>query len=179
VLVAVDAEGPKHLIDAAARELRRPAVYVGIHGGGWAGEVVVSDVDAGTPCYACAARALGRVGIALEPPGPPAGYVLPQPDRPARDWPSADLAALAPCAALAARLVVGVLAERRGAGLIAQEFVAGGVSAWRFAVRRVPGWGGPWALVPVTVARLPGCPVCGPTQAEAGGLEHLLREGAR
>jgi hypothetical protein len=86
---------------------------------------------------------------------------------------------LAPCAALAARLVVGVLAERRGAGRIVQEFVAGEASAWRFAVRRVPGWGGPWALVPVTVGRLPGCPVCGPTRGEASGLEDLLREVTR
>jgi molybdopterin-synthase adenylyltransferase len=178
-LVAVDAEGPKHLLDTAARELGRPATYVGVYGGGWGGEVILSDAAADTPCYACATRALGRVGIALDPPAPSPGYALPQAGRPESDWPRADLTALLPCAALAVRLVLAVLAAWRGDGRLLQEFTAGGVSAWRFAVRRVPGWGGPWGLVPVSVGRLTDCPVCGPGTCPPGRFEDLLREGER
>jgi hypothetical protein len=178
-LIAVDAEGPKHLLDAEARELGRPVVSVGVYGGGWGGEVILSDAVAGTPCYACAARALGRVGIPVDPPPRSADYALPQTGRPESDWARADLTALAPCAALAARLTIAVLAARQGVPRMLEEFTTGRASAWRFAIRHVPGWGGPWELIPVTVPRLTGCPVCGLAACSPDQFEALLREGER
>jgi molybdopterin/thiamine biosynthesis adenylyltransferase len=172
VLVAVDAEGPKHLLDGMARELDRPAVYAGAYGGGWAGELILSDAD--TPCYACTARALGRVGVPVEAPATP-GYAQPVPGRPETDWPRADLTSIAPVAMLAARLTVAVLAGRRGQTRLREELVAGGASAWRLAVRRVHGWGGPWQLLPVEVGRLSVCPNCGPTTTP-GDLSGLFGE---
>jgi molybdopterin-synthase adenylyltransferase len=177
VLVAVDAEGPKHLIDASARELGRPAVYAGVYGGGWGVEVVLSDAARGTPCYACAARALGRTGIPVWPAEPTADYALPAADVPASDWARADLSSLLPCAALAARVLVACLADRRGHGTALREFTRGGATAWRLPLRRIPGWGGPCALLPVVVPAVPGCPVCGSAAASPQRLEALLRGG--
>ena len=82
--MAVDDESPKHLIDAMTRELNLPAVYGGVYGGGWAVEAILTDPVAGTPCYACAARALGRIGISLHSKPPVLGYSLPRKDRPPR-----------------------------------------------------------------------------------------------
>jgi molybdopterin-synthase adenylyltransferase len=179
VLVAVDAEGPKHLIDAAARTLGRPVVYAGVYGGGWAGEVVLTDPDRATPCYGCAARALGRTGIPLWPMAATTDYALPAAERPETDWARADLSSLLPCAALAARVLVAWLAGRRGHDRPLRELTGDGATAWRLALRQVQGWGGPWELLPVSVPRLPGCPVCGEVPATAERLAELLEEGVR
>jgi molybdopterin-synthase adenylyltransferase len=177
VLVAVDAEGPKHLIDTIARELGRPVVSAGVHGGGWAVEVVLSDAARQTPCYACAARALGRVGIPAWPADRAADYALPAAAVPPADWVRADLTSLLPCAALAARVLAACLADRRGHGAVLHELTRGGATAWRLPLRQVPGWGGPWQLLPVVVPAVPGCPVCGTVPAPPGRLEALLRGG--
>src|SRR5437867_1368470 len=72
-LAAVDSEAAKHLIDALARELGRPVVYAGVYGDGWGVEALRCDPGLGSPCYACTARALGRVGVPLDPfPAAPA-----------------------------------------------------------------------------------------------------------
>src|SRR5439155_19410377 len=97
-LTAVDAEGPRHLVDALARERRRPVVYAGVYGGGWGAEVIFSDAAQQTPCYACAARALGHGGLDLEPRASPA-YALPA-AAPGAGWAEADLTSILPCAAL-------------------------------------------------------------------------------
>jgi hypothetical protein len=106
---------------------------------------------------------------------PPAAalYTQPAPGRPEADWPRADLTGVGPVALLAARLVVAVLAGRRGLGTLREELTAGGSSAWRLSLRKVPGWAGPWALVPAAVRRMSGCPVCG-RPADAGELSALL-----
>jgi molybdopterin/thiamine biosynthesis adenylyltransferase len=176
-LIAVDAEGPKHLIDGMTRMLRRPVVYTGVYGFGWAGEAILSDPTADTPCYACAARALGRVGSPVEPVQTPA-YAQPVDDRPRSDWPRADLASIAPVAALAARLVVALLASRNGFTHMHEELTTGHTSAWRLALRSVPGWGGPWQMLPVVVGRIDECPVCGTTAVE-GDLDALLAGSAQ
>jgi hypothetical protein len=160
VLVAVDAEGPKHLVDAMTRELNKPTVYVGVYGGGWAGEVILSDGAARTPCYACSARSLGRVGIPFEGPVGP-DYVLPSPEVPESQWPRADLTSLMPVASLAVRLLVAVLADRRGWKVPLAEFAPELTSAWRLALRDVPDWGGPWELVLVPSPRQAECWLCG------------------
>jgi molybdopterin/thiamine biosynthesis adenylyltransferase len=173
VLVAVDAEGPKHLLDGMARQLSRPAVFAGVYGSGWAGELILSDAAAGTPCYACAARSLGRAGVLVEPPTALSPYTQPAPGRPEANWPRADLTGIGPVALLAARLIVAILAGQRGLGALRAELTAGESSAWRLSLRKVPGWGGPWALASAEVRRMDGCPVCGP-QADAGKLSALL-----
>jgi hypothetical protein len=177
VLVAVDEEGPKHLIDAMAREIGRPVVYAGVYGGGWAVEVVLSDGARRTPCYACAARVLGRTGIPIQPAEPAADYALPVAALPASEWPRADLTSLLPCAALVAQVVVACLADRRGQGAALCELTGGAATAWRLALRQVPVWGGPWALLPVVVSAVPGCPECDGGSVSAGHLEALLRGG--
>jgi hypothetical protein len=172
-LAAVDAEGPRHLVDALARERRRPVVYAGVYGGGWGAEVIFSDAGQETPCYACAARALGHGGIRLEAPGGPA-YALPV-AAPGGAWVEADLTSILPCAALAVRVALAWLARVRGCQRPWRELSAGGATAWRLALRRVPAWGlGPWALQPVVVPRLSQCPVCGAGRRELPGLEDLF-----
>jgi hypothetical protein len=175
LLVAVDDEAPKHLIDAMARALGKPAVYAGVYGGGWAAEVVALDPAADAPCYACAARALGRAGVALDAAELPPAYALPVPGRAASGWPRADLTSLLPCAALAAGLVTARLARDRGRPQPWAEWTAAGACAWRFALRRVAPWdGGPWQLVPVPAPSEPACPTCGPRQPVAADLAALL-----
>jgi hypothetical protein len=175
LLVAVDDEAPKHLIDAMARALGKPAVYAGVYGGGWAAEVVALDPAADAPCYACAARSLGRAGVALDAGPLPPAYALPVPGRATSGWPRADLTSLLPCAALAAGLVTARLARDRGRPRPWAEWTAAGACAWRFALRRVAPWGGgPWQLVPVPAPSGPACPTCGPRQPVAGDLAALL-----
>ena len=159
VLVAVDDEGPKHLIDAMARELGRPAVFVGVYGGGWAGEVILSDSTTRTPCYACAARALGRVGIPIFPTETGPDYALPAPEVPASDWVRADATSLMPVAALAVRVLVGALARAAGSNQLLAEFTTDG-TAWRLPIRAVPEWSrtGTWRLIGVPCE--PACRAC-------------------
>jgi hypothetical protein len=149
VLVAVDAEGPKHLIDSCARELGRLLVYAGVYGGGWAVEVVLSDAARGTPCYACAARTLGRVGIPVWPADPAADYTLPSARLPPSDWVRADLTSLLPGEALAARVFAACLADQRGYGDALHKSTRGGAWAWGLPLSLVRGWGGPRELLPV------------------------------
>jgi molybdopterin/thiamine biosynthesis adenylyltransferase len=176
VLVLVDAEGPRHLADALARERHRPAVYAGVYGGGWGAEAVFSDAAEDTPCYACAARVLGHGGVETEAPAGPA-YALPA-AAPGGGWVEANLTSILPCAALAARVALAWLARARGFDRPWRELTAGGATAWRLALRHVPAWGiGSWALQPVTVSRLPGCPVCGAGRRAASALDDLFAEG--
>ena len=164
-LAAVDAEGPRHLLDALARERCRPVVYAGVYGGGWGAEVIFSDASQDTPCYGCAARTLGHGGIELGAPAEPA-YALPAIPQ-ATDWVTADLTSILPCAALAARVALAWLMRSRGFERPWRELTAGGATAWRLALRQVPAWGiGPWTLQPLVVPRLPGCPVCGTGRRE-------------
>jgi molybdopterin/thiamine biosynthesis adenylyltransferase len=175
-LVLVDAEGPRHLADALARERRRPAVHAGVYGGGWGAEAVFSDAGEDTPCYACAARALGHGGVETEAPAGP-GYSQPS-SATGGGWVEADLTSILPCAALAARAALAWLARVRGFDRPWRELSAGGATAWRLALRRVPAWGvGPWALQPVAVPRLPGCPVCGAGRRDVPATEDLFEKG--
>ena len=162
VLVAVDAEGPKHLSDAMARELGKPVVYVGVYAGGWAGEVILSDAEVGTPCYACTARALGRVGIPLFPEVVGPDYALPVIEVAETDWPRADLTSLMPVAALATRVLVARLLMEQGQERSLVELTESDISAWRLPLRAVPGWGGPWNLVPCSIGSRADCRECQP-----------------
>ena len=175
LLVAVDGEGPKHLIESIAWELRRAAVYAGVYGGGWGAEVILVDPQRGTPCYACAARTMGRAGIAVWPQESNPAYALPAPAAGGPGWVQADLTSIMPAAALAARLTAAWLAARRGHERGWQEFRQQGATAWRLALRRVPAWeSGPWGLEPVVVRRQPDCPLC----AAGRGADGLERFGA-
>jgi hypothetical protein len=177
-LAAVDDEAPKHLIDAMARELGRPVVYAGVYGGGWGAEAVVTDPAAVTPCYACTARALGRIGIPVERPPAGPGYALPAPGTAPWEWVQADLSSILPCAVLAARLAVARLTLHHGADGPWQEFGSPGINAWRLALRRVPAWGfGPWELRPVPVRPQPGCPECVNRTASPSDFCQLLSGG--
>jgi molybdopterin/thiamine biosynthesis adenylyltransferase len=174
-LTAVDAEAPRYLVDALARERGVPAVYAGVHGGGWGAEVIFSDTGEETPCYGCAARSLGHGGVEAAPPTGPA-YALP-PAAPGGDWVEADLTSILPCAALAARVALAWLARSRGLDAPWRELTADGATAWRLALRRVPAWGaGPWELRPVVVPRLPDCPVCGTGRRDVPTPEALFAE---
>jgi hypothetical protein len=159
VLVAVDEEGPKHLIDAIARELRKPAAYVGVYGGGWAGEVILSDASTPTPCYACSARALGRVGIPVFPMETGPDYALPTAGVPESDWARADVTSLMPVASFAVRVLVSALKAVRGHEQPLTELTTGG-TAWRVLLRNVPGWGEPGQLIRMTTSHTVACPMC-------------------
>jgi ThiF family len=159
VLVAVDDERPKYVIDLMAWQFRRPVVYCGVYGGGWGGEVVLVEPVAGTPCYGCAARALGRFGVPVDPPEPTAAYALPLKRPDSNGWATADLTSIMPTAALAAAVVVAGLKARAGNSRPLDELCVDGASAWRFAFRRVAAWGvGPWSLQPMHVQGDPACP---------------------
>jgi hypothetical protein len=160
VLVAVDKEGPKHLIDSMARELRKPVMYVGVYGGGWAGEVILSDAVADTPCYACAARALGRVGIPVFPADLSDDYAMPTASVPESDWPRADLTSLMPIASFAARVVVAKLSAARDSSCMLGDLTANGATAWRLLLRTIPWWGAGWDINPVESARFGVCGAC-------------------
>src|SRR5262249_49884395 len=140
-LAAVDDEAPKHLIDAMARELGRPVVYAGVYGGGWGAEAGLTDPAAGSPCYACTARAPGRGGVLVAPLTPDADHAAPDPGVAPSEWARAALTSIMPCAALAARLVTSWLARQRGDERAWQEFHGAGANAWRLALRQVPAWG--------------------------------------
>jgi molybdopterin-synthase adenylyltransferase len=176
VLAAVDGEAPKYLLDAAARELSRPAVYAGVYGGGWGAEVIGLDPAGGAPCYGCAARALGRVGVAVDPPAVPA-YVGAPPASP-QDWRTADLCSVWPCAALASSVAVALLGRSGDPRMWEEWRGTAGACAWRLALRRVADWeAGPWELRPVAVRPDPDCPCCAAGPPDLAALGRLL-EGA-
>jgi hypothetical protein len=177
-LAAVDHEAPKHLIDAQARELGRSVVYAGVNGGGWAAEAILTDPAADTPCYACAAKALGRAGIPVDPPPSGPDYAQPDPEVAPSEWLQADLTSILPCAALATRLATAWLARQRGGERVLREFGPAGTSAWRLALRHVPAWGfGPWELRPVPMPRQPGCPECTCCSGSPTDLARLISGG--
>ncbi len=166
VLVAIDSEGPKHLIDAMLWELGRPAVYLGVYGGGWAAEAILVDPSSSTPCYGCAALRLGRTGIEVDPPASGSSYALPvrlrshEGDKPA--WSQADLGSILPVTALGVRIATAWLEARRGFERPLREFQRHQATAWRFAMRRVPAWGiGPWELDFIPIRRRADCLLCG------------------
>jgi molybdopterin/thiamine biosynthesis adenylyltransferase len=165
-LIAIDSEGPKHLIDAMLRELGRAAVFLGIYGGGWGAEAILVDPARSTPCYGCAAPRLGRVGIVPDGPADGPSYALPQTETQAsseRAWRQADLGSILPAAALAARIATAWLEDRRGFHRPLRELRAGPVTAWRLALRRIPAWDlDPWSLDFVPIARRDDCHLCGP-----------------
>jgi hypothetical protein len=179
VLVAVDDEGPKYLVNDMAWEVRRAVVYVGVYGGGWGAEVILTDPSRDTPCYGCAASSLGRGGIDLWPHESQPAYAPSVPPRGDSPWPQADLRSIGPAAALAAQVVTARLAAARGREAVLSEFVQSGFTAWRVVFRHVKPWDlGPWALEPVAVARQGNCPVCG-SHGSAGALtriQELLKE---
>lgn len=172
-LVAVDSEGPKHLINDIAWELTKPVVYAGVYGGGWGAEVVWTDPRRPTPCYACAARGLGRVGVEFFPPALPAYSAPVSAANGSRDaWVSADLRSILPIAALAADIVVEWLSARSAmttnsdVGVV--RLLGGRASAWRFGLGRRGRLDlAPWSLQAVPVTRFESCPVCGDPQRPA------------
>jgi hypothetical protein len=174
-IVAVDDEGLKHLLDALAHQTATPLVFAGVYGGGWAVEVVLVDPVAGTPCYACAARSLGRVGIDLVGNSSPP-YTARTPANPS-SWEAADLSSIAPAATLAARVATARLLHGIGSSAMWHELTRSGASAWRLALREVPAWNlGPWQLQPVVVPRFAGCPVCAGTTPTIT-LRDIIDEG--
>jgi len=180
VVVAVDDEGVKFLIDSMLWELGRPGIYLGVYGGGWGAEAVLVDPARPTPCYGCTAPRLGRLGIAVEAPETAASlaYALPAPVTAAQDWPRADLGCLLPLAAFGARLATAALEARRGHDGPLRELTRRQASAWRLALRRVDAWGlEPWHLAAVRVRRRARCPLCGPVRSRSGpeDLERLWR----
>ena len=165
VVVAVDDEGVKFLIDAILWELNRPGVYLGVYGGGWGAEAILVDPERPTPCYGCTAPRLGRLGIAIRPPEPTAAYALPTGGVDARGWPRTDLGSLMPLAAFGARLATAWLEARHGWDRPLRELTAGRASTWRLALRRVDAWPlGPWALAAVPAWCRSRCPLCGPSR---------------
>lgn len=179
-VAAVDAEGPRYLIDARAREQRRPVVYAGVYGGGWGAEAIFSDGAADTPCYGCCARALGHGGVEGDAPDEQPAYGMPAfPAAHAGASVTADLTSIMPAAALAARVAVAWLMLERGAEQPWRELTAGGATAWRLALRRVPAWdAAPWTLQPVAVVRLADCPCCGPARSTLPDIASLFAEGS-
>jgi len=165
-LVAVDNEGPKHLIDGMLRELQRAAVFLGIYGGGWGAEAILVDPVRRTPCYGCASRRLGRIGIKVGEMASSPSYALassPPPGNSERAWRQADLGSILPAAALAARIATAWLEARRGFDRPLCELQARSVTAWRLAFRQIPAWNlEPWTLDFVPIARHNDCPLCGP-----------------
>jgi molybdopterin/thiamine biosynthesis adenylyltransferase len=179
-LVAIDSEGPKHLIDAMLWELGRAAVYLGIYGGGWGAEAILVDPARRTPCYGCTAPRLGRTGIV--PDGPAAGpsYALAAPSSSETSdpaWRRADLGSILPAAALGARIVTAWLEARRGFDRPLRDLRVGPVTAWRLALRRIPAWDlEPWSVDFVPITRQDDCPLCGPARIRTAPdeIESLL-----
>jgi molybdopterin/thiamine biosynthesis adenylyltransferase len=161
-VVAVDDEGAKYLIDAILWELSRPAVFLGVYGGGWGGEAILVDPERGTPCYGCAAAALGRAGIQVERDDAGSAYALPSSSEQSSEWPRADLTSVMPLAALGADLASAWLETSRGEDRRRQELCSPDESAWRLGLRRVDPWSlGPWELAAVPVSRSEECAICG------------------
>jgi len=179
VLVGIDREEPKYLLDQMLWSAWRPAVFAGVYGGGWGAELILVDPSAGTACYGCAANALGRFGVpGGATDGRPAYALAPAAGsrrangngrarrretpsaRSANGWPSADLSSIMPAAALGANLVVAWLQSQQGHGQRLREFrQQEQASVWQLAVRRVPAWSsGPWHLQPVPVFGNTACP---------------------
>jgi hypothetical protein len=163
VLVAVDDEAPKYLIDAMAWELQRPVVYGGVYGGGWGAEVVLVDPIAATPCYGCAASVLGRTGVKLGKNNLIPSYALPNAGQDEDGWTLADLTSIKPAATLLSNVAIAWLEADAGHPARLDELQQDASTAWRFAFRHVPVWNlGPWCLQPVAVNPKPDCPqVCG------------------
>ncbi len=162
LLVAIDQEGPKHLIDAMCRELSRPAVYAGVYGGGWGAEIILVDPARQAPCYACAARTMGRAGIPCFRQENLPAYALPPIAGQTEAWSQADLCSIMPTAALAARITLAWLMAFRGQASLLHEFTHGQTTCWRIAFRQVHELDlEPWRLTPVAVEEAPGCPACG------------------
>lgn len=176
VMVAVDDEGPKHLIDSIAWELGRPVVYAGVYGSGWGMEVILVDPARQTTCYGCCARALGRTGIKLRPPQRSTAYTEPTAEPGPRAWDEANLTSIMPAAALTAQIAVATAEDQPG---LLSELTFRGSSAWRLGFRagRIPGLGS-WRLKPVDVQRLENCPLCGQNAGERNGkaFEQLLEQ---
>src|SRR5262249_44391682 len=130
------------------------------------------------PCYGCAARALGRIGVPIDLPASGPDYALPNPGTDPSEWVRADLTSILPCAALAARLVTAWLARQRGVEQLWQEFQAAKTNAWRLALRHIPAWGfGPWELRPVPVPRQSGCLECSSRTRSFTDFDRLVTEG--
>jgi hypothetical protein len=175
VLVAVDCEATKHLIDRVARKLRVPVVYVGVYGNGWGIETIVCRGLPSDYCYACAARSIGRIGICLASRLPRVAYSGRMPQSAVTEWHQADLLSVAPAAAFASQRVVEILLQQHGR-LPCEGQLLGGVSAvWQLPLRRGPLDGQPWELIPVKVQRLPGCPNCDAPRDEHTTIAELLK----
>jgi len=192
VVVAVNSEGErmKYPINDALWYVRKPGIFTGVYGNGWGAELILVDPSNFTPCYACAANALGRFGYELDSNSGWPAYTTTRSrptqrstaaasnkdckvrnnhshsheTHPANGWAQADLRSILPTAALTADLIISVLEALEGDDRRLRVFRTDDeASVWRMALRRVPSWKlGPWSLQPVLVTANTACPVrCG------------------
>ena len=155
VIVAVDSESPKYLLDSLCRQRNLPAIYGGVYGAGWAVEAI--HVAADGPCYGCAARSLGRVGVPVELPATLA-YAIPTQAH-ETGWIHADLTSIQTAASCLSRLACAILQAQRGCNTQLAEWPG---FAWRFPLRAIPAWNAqPWQRITVDVTSDPSCLICG------------------
>lgn len=161
-IVAIDDEGLKHLIDAIARSLNRPCVFLGVHGDGWGVEAILSDVSLGTPCYGCSADSMGRIGIDCSTNDQIPSYAIPSQGSAASEWRFADLRAIQAASALGADLASARLEANRGAGDRLSDYRESDASTWFMALRSIREWSlGPWEIARVERVLDRRCFVCG------------------
>jgi glycine/D-amino acid oxidase-like deaminating enzyme len=161
-VVAIDDEAAKYLVDALLWERGLPGIYLGVYGGGWGAEAILVDPARRTPCYGCAANALGRAGVSFEPPTPGFAYALAFSESASSEWRRATVAHLMPIAALGADIATARLEAGWGHARRLGALCVDGASARRLAMRRIEAWAmAPWETAPVEAERSDDCPLCG------------------
>ncbi|MDA1052988.1 MAG: ThiF family adenylyltransferase [Planctomycetota bacterium] len=158
-LVAVDAEGPKYLIDRTAFYLAKPVVYASVYGGGSGVEIILQWQAQDTPCYGCSANAVGRSGVEIEPAEESSSYAVPSDDGSHLAWRDADLTGIMPAATLAASLTRSILEHQGGNPEPVRAFTGDGANMWQLFTQP-SGYLPTWRLEPRLVVPLTDCPQC-------------------
>ncbi|MDA1052241.1 MAG: ThiF family adenylyltransferase [Planctomycetota bacterium] len=159
-LVAVDAEGPKYLIDRTAFYLAKPVVYAGVYGGGSGVEIILQWRAQDTPCYGCSANAVGRSGVEIEPAPESGSYAVPVDDGSHLAWRDVDLTGIMPAATLAASLTRSILEHQGGNPEPVRAFTRDGANMWQLFTQPI-GNLPTWRLESRLVVPLADCPQCG------------------